>query len=77
MDKASDFESGDCRFESCQSRFYSQVKREHITLFFKNYIHTLYLFGISPILNVFLSRPRSTIWKDERMSIAGFLYFYP
>ena len=32
MDKASDFESGDCRFESCQGRFCSQV---HVsTLFF-------------------------------------------
>ena len=40
MDKASDFESGDCRFESCQGRF--------VLFFLAHFLKTMFPPGLEP-----------------------------
>ena len=42
MDKASDFESGDCRFESCQGRFV------FVFLFVANFLKIMFPPGVEP-----------------------------
>ena len=59
MDKAPDFGSGDCRFESCHSRIYDHLFLL-VALFIKNiYIILLQVFFCFHIFSWFLSPPKS------------------